>query len=129
MDRFASQDRGSCASPRRETGTACWQVVVEASSWVSVVQTGWGWRSPDGIQLSFAEGLARVPREIFEHDDPLQYPDSSAWLDSHGYASLALGVTDEIARGWARYDALAFSLVGIASIGAAIVVVNRRRPA
>ena len=109
-----------------ETSTAGGTVVTDPLA--RVVQTGWGWRSPDGIQLSFAEGLARVPREIFEHDDPLQYPDSSAWLDSHGYASLALGVTDEIARGWARYDALAFSLVGIASIGAAIVVVNRRRP-
>jgi hypothetical protein len=84
--------------------------------------------SPSGITaVKPCTATVSVPREIFEHDDPLQYPDSSAWLDSHGYASLALGVTDEIARGWAWYDALAFSLVGMGSIGAAIVVVNRRR--
>jgi hypothetical protein len=110
-----------------ETSTAGGDMIVK-DPLARVVQSGWGWRSPDGIQLSFDEGLARVPREIFEHDDPIQYADSSAWLDSHGYASLALGVTDELALGWAPYDALAFSLIGLGSIGAAIVVVNRRRP-
>jgi len=93
-----------------------------------VVQSGWGWRAPDGVQLSFAEGLARVPREVFERDDPVQYPESTAWLHGQGYKSLALGVTDEIAMGWAPYDALVYSLVGAASVAGAIVVVNRRRP-
>jgi hypothetical protein len=93
-----------------------------------MVQTGWGWRAPDGVRLSFDESLARVPRKIFEHDDPVQYADSSAWLDSHGYAYLEFGVTDETAMGWAPYDALAFSLIGAASLAGTIVVVNRRRP-
>jgi hypothetical protein len=93
-----------------------------------VVQSGWGWRAPDGTQLTFEEGLARVPREIFDHDDRVQYINSSAWLFEHGYASLALGVTAEQALGWAPYDALIFGLVGTASIAGTIVVVNRRRP-
>jgi len=34
----------------------------------------------------------------------------------------------EMALGWAPYDALAFVIVGVASIAGTIPMVNRRRP-
>ena len=109
-------------------GTSSAEGDVEIDRPTRVVQSGWGWRAPDGTQLSFQEGLAVVPAEIADGDDPVQYPNSTQWLLDHGYASLALGVTDERALGWAPYDALAFSLIGAASLVGAAVVVSRRRP-
>lgn len=89
--------------------------------------TGWGFRSPDGRIIPLAEAVQLTPPEVAEQDD-IQYAASTEWLVSHGYVHLQLGITDEAASGWASYDALIFGLVGVASIGGAVVVVNRRRP-
>jgi hypothetical protein len=65
---------------------------------------------------------------VAEQDPPEQPVYSLEWLANHGYALLVLGVTDELALGWAPYDALLFGLVGMASLAGTIVLVNRRRP-
>ncbi|MEP6468788.1 MAG: hypothetical protein ABJC24_03370 [Chloroflexota bacterium] len=41
---------------------------------------------------------------------------------------MLLGVTDETAMRWAPYDGLILGGAGIAPIGAAIVLLSRRRP-
>lgn len=92
------------------------------------LQTGWAWLRPDGSQMSNDDALALVPVDVAEHDDPVQPIASMQWLEERGYALVPLGVTDERALGWTQYDALAFGLVGLGSIGGAVVVVNRRRP-
>jgi len=92
------------------------------------LQTGWAWLRPDGSQMSNDDALALVPVDVAEHDDPVQPIASMQWLEERGYALVPLGVTDERALDWTQYDALAFGLVGLGSIGGAVVVVNRRRP-
>lgn len=92
-------------------------VVIEDAS--TAVQTGWAWLTPQGTQVTDLQARAQVPAGM-------SHPET--WLADHGYRLVALGVTEEVAMGWALYDALGFSLVGSASLGATIVVVNRRRP-
>lgn len=92
------------------------------------LQTGWAWLRPDGGQMSNDDALALVPADVAEHDHPEQPLASAQWLEERGYVLAPLGVTDERALGWTQYDALAFGLVGLGSIGGAVVVVNRRRP-
>jgi len=94
------------------------------------VTTGWGVRTPEGAMISFAEARVIVDAARVAAPDPNDEQDLTAlgWLEEHGYTLLPLGVTDEMALGWAPYDALAFGLVGVASIGGAVVLVNRRRP-
>ena len=77
------------------------------------------WLSPEGERLADDIATAAVPADV---------SDSMAWLTDHGYRRVTLGVTEEVALGWASYDALAFGLVGVASLAAAVVVVDRRRP-
>lgn len=40
-----------------------------------------------------------------------------------------MGVSDEMALGWAPYDGAIFGIVGVLSLAGAVVLVNRRRPA
>jgi hypothetical protein len=95
----------------------------------TVVTTGWAWRTPEGTQISDQAAKALVPAEVSKLDSGQdQAVHSIGWLEDHGYRLLALGVTDEMALGWAPYDALLFSLVGMASFAGAIILVNRRRP-
>jgi hypothetical protein len=42
---------------------------------------------------------------------------------------VSLGVTDDMALGWAPYDGVTFGVVGMAGIAGTIMLVNRRRPA
>ena len=90
----------------------------EAGNW-----NGWtygsAWLAPDGTQLSDEGGFALVPPGEL---------DPQAWLLDRGYRWVIIGVTEEAAMGWGRYDALIFSLVGVLSLAASIVVVDRRRP-
>jgi hypothetical protein len=98
-------------------------VVADVSSRESGTWNGWtygsAWLAPDGIQLSDEDGFALVPQGAL---DPV------AWLQDHGYRWVIIGVSEERAMEWGRYDALIFGLVGVASLVAAIVVVDRRRP-
>jgi len=98
-------------------------VIADVSSRESGTWNGWtygsAWIAPDGIQLSDEGGFALVPQGE---------ADPTAWLLDHGYRWVIIGVGEEDAMGWARYDMLIFGLVGIASVAAAIVVVDRRRP-
>jgi hypothetical protein len=94
------------------------------------VPTDWGWLTPNGELLSKEEARriatqAGVPPA--EPDDVQDTP-ASTWLAEHGYMGVSLGVTDEMALGWAPYDGITFGLVGLIGIGSAIVLVNRRRP-
>jgi hypothetical protein len=94
------------------------------------VATDWGWLTPNGELLS-KEEARRIATEAgvppAEPDDVQDTP-ASTWLDEHGYIGVSLGVTDEMALGWAPYDGITFGLVGLIGIGSAIVLVNRRRP-
>lgn len=80
---------------------------------------GQGWLTPEGAQIEDEESFARVPSG---ESDP------NAWLRDQGYKQFIVGVREEVAMGWAPYEALGFGLVGMASFVAGIVVVNRRRP-
>lgn len=82
-------------------------------------QMGRVWLTSAGDRLSDVEAMARVPAGVSEPEP---------WLADHGYRWVEIGVTEEVGLRWAAYDALGFSLVGVASLGASIVVVNRRRP-
>lgn len=80
---------------------------------------GQGWLTPEGLQIGDEEAFARVPSGE---------SDAYAWLQHQGYKQFIAGVSEEVAMGWAPYEAFGFGLVGVASLGAGIVVVNRRRP-
>jgi hypothetical protein len=90
--------------------------------------TDWGWIAPDGKIFPLQDALTLVPREIYDHDDHIQYTDSSTWLAGQGYVSTPLGVMHEQAMGWQPYEALLFGSLGVALVGSTVLVVNRRRP-
>jgi hypothetical protein len=94
------------------------------------VQTGWGVRVPDGTLISFKEARALVSAAGVPPADPDDLQDVPAllWLEEYGYTVVPLGLTEEIAMGWAPIDALLYGLVGVASLGGAVVLVNRLRP-
>ncbi|MGH2456206.1 MAG: hypothetical protein ACRDHD_08110 [Candidatus Limnocylindria bacterium] len=94
------------------------------------VAIGWGWWTPDG-QLIGAEEARRIATEAgVPPADPgdVQDTPASTWLAEHGYLGVSLGVTDEMALGWAPFDGITFGLVGLIGLGGAAVLVNRRRP-
>lgn len=97
--------------------------IAGVSSQESGTWDGWTmgslWLAPDGSQISDNDAFALVPSGE---------SDGYAWLRSQGYKDVVVGVSQEVAMGWARYDVLIFGLVGIASIAAGIAVVDRRRP-
>lgn len=49
-------------------------------------------------------------------------------LAANGYGLVQLGVSDEMARGWARYDGMIFGTVRLVGWAVTAVVVARRRP-
>jgi hypothetical protein len=94
------------------------------------VTTGWAVVAPDGTLLSSEEARdvaasAGVPPA--SPDDVQDIP-ALTWYEENGYVLLPIGVSDEMALGWAPYDGLIFGLVGALSVAAPCVVVNRRRP-
>lgn len=92
--------------------------LVPVDDGASVVQSAWAFLAPDGRQLSVEEAQALVPVD----------EDAAKWLTTNGYSWLGLGVERNVAMRWAWYDALAFAVGGLASIGATVVIVNRSRP-
>jgi len=94
------------------------------------VPTGWAWVTPDGdlISADAARQLATEAGVLPPDPNDVQDTPAAVWLQEHGYAELPIGVTDKLAMGWAPYDGLIFGLVGLVSLGATIVLVNRRRP-
>jgi len=86
---------------------------------VSVVQSEWAFLAPDGRQLSVEEVQALAP---------VGDEDREKWLATNGYSWVGLGVQRNVAMRWAWYDELAFVVVGLSSIGATVVIVNRSRP-
>jgi hypothetical protein len=94
------------------------------------VTTGWVVRTPDGTLLS-SEDARRIATDAgVESPAPDDVQDTPAliWYDENGYVLLPVGVTDEMALGWAPFDGIAFGLVGVIGVGSTIVLVNRRRP-
>jgi hypothetical protein len=94
------------------------------------VPTSWGWLTPAGDLLS-KEAARKVASDAgVPPADPNDVQDTPAgvWLEEHGYTEVSLGVTEEMAMGWAPYDGLIFGLLGLVSLGATVVLVNRRRP-
>jgi hypothetical protein len=89
---------------------------------------GYAWRTPAGEIIPWDDRIYElVPPEAHEStEDPDSGPE--AWLRAHGYTFLRLGVTDQIVNGWVPLDVAGMSLIGLAGIGGAAVVVNRRRP-
>ncbi len=99
------------------------------SSASAVIQTGWGWRTPDGRILDDAQGLALVPTDVASKDAGAVQPINSAqWLMDRGYEEIGFGVSQSQALGWAAWDVLLFGAIGIGALGAAAAVVDRRRP-
>jgi hypothetical protein len=83
----------------------------------------WGsaWFAPDGTEIDEEVARAQVPATVGV-DDRYQ------WLSDNGYRNPVIGVREEVALGWAPYEALGFTVVGAVFLAAATVVVNRRRP-
>lgn len=96
----------------------------------NAVITDVAYRTPDGKQISLADALAAAHAAGAPEPAPGDVQDNPAlvWLEQHGYVELALGVTREMALGWAPYDALCFVLVGFASLAGTTLVVNQKRP-
>ncbi len=94
------------------------------------VATTWGWLTPEGDLLSRDAARKLASDAGVPPADPNDVQDTPAatWLDEHGYIGVSLGVTDEMAMRWAPVDGLIFGLVGLASLGSTILLVNRRRP-
>jgi len=97
------------------------------TSEASGITTGFGWRAPDGTELSLDAGFALVPESV-SATDGIQRGDSAAWLEEHGYKEMQVGVPYSVVGGWAIYDAGFFTAVGLAGIVGTAFFVNRRRP-
>jgi hypothetical protein len=94
------------------------------------VPTGWVWKAPDGAVLTDDAAMAVVPPELVAQDaGQVQPVHAATWLEEHGYTQLSVGISIDVAMGWAPHEAIAYLLLGVGSIGIAVWLVNRRRPA
>ncbi len=102
------------------------EVVVAPRS----ITTGYEWRAPDGKRISFQEArrIATAAGVPLPRANDSQDVAAAVWLDAHGYRLLIVGITDEMALGWASYDAAIFGAVGLISLPTAFWLVRRRRP-
>jgi hypothetical protein len=118
----ASLEPGVIAEISPETGE--YQLEPRAET------TGWGVVTPDGRLLSSDEAreIATAAGVPAAPPDDVQDIPALTWYEENGYVLLPMGVSDDMALGWAPYDGLIFGLVGAISIAGAVVVVNRRRP-
>jgi hypothetical protein len=94
------------------------------------ITTGNGWITPDGQQISMQEArliatAAGVPQP---KQDDSQDIAAAVWLDAHGYQSVVVGITDEMALGWGWYEAAIFGVLGVIPLATAFWLVQRRRP-
>ena len=104
------------------------RIVIGEFDYMGDYGFGYAWQAPDGTLTPYDDQIYRlVPPEAMEYtEDPDSGPE--AWLSSHGYVMLQLGVTREIVAGWVPIELAWMSLVGLAGIGGTALVVNRRRP-
>jgi hypothetical protein len=92
------------------------------------ITTGNGWIAPDGQQISMQEARRIATAAGVPPPKDSQDLDAALWLDAHGYQSVVVGVTDEMALGWGPYEAATFGVVGVISLATAFWLVQRRRP-
>jgi len=94
------------------------------------VTTGWAVEAPDGTLLSSREARDLATAAGVESPAPEDVQDTPAliWYEENGYVLLPIGITDQMALGWAPFDGVAFGLIGVFGLGSAVVLVNRRRP-
>lgn len=94
------------------------------------VTTEWGVQAPDGRLLSSAHAreIATAAGVPPAPPDDVQDIPALIWYEENGYFLLPMGISDEMAMGWAPLDAAIFGTVGVVSLAAATVLVNRRRP-
>jgi hypothetical protein len=102
------------------------EVVVAPRS----ITTGYEWRGPDGQRVSFqaARRIATAAGVPLPPTNDSQDVAAALWLDAHGYRLLIVGITDEMALGWASYEAAIFGALGLISLPTAFLLVRRRRP-
>jgi hypothetical protein len=94
------------------------------------VATDWAWRTPDGVVLSKEAATALVPPDLVAQDEGQVQPVHAAvWLEEHGYTEVSVGISIDVAMGWAPLEGGAYVLLGVGSIAVAVWLVNRRRPA
>lgn len=94
------------------------------------VATDWAWRTPDGALLTKEAATALVPPELTAQDQGQVQPvHTITWLEEHGYTEVSLGISIDVAMGWAPYEAGAYAILGLGSMVVAAWLVNRRRPA
>jgi hypothetical protein len=96
----------------------------------NAVVTAVAYRAPDGkvLRLSEALAVAHAAGAPTPALGDVQDLPALGWLERHGYAELALGVTNEMALGWAPFDALCYGIVGLASLAGAVLIMNQKRP-
>lgn len=93
------------------------------------VATDWAWRTPDGAVISKEEATALVPPELVAQDEGMvQLMNVAVWLEERGYRQVSIGISTDVAFGWAPLEAGAYVLLGLGSIAAGAWLVNRRRP-
>jgi hypothetical protein len=94
------------------------------------ITTGNGWIAPDGQQISMPEArrIATAAGVPPPKEDDSQDLVAALWLDAHGYQSVVVGITDEMALGWGSYEATIFGALGLISLPTAFWLVQRRRP-
>lgn len=91
--------------------------------------TGWAFLTPAGQYISREASNALVPPEIVALDVGSPQPmAASTWLEDHGYTEVTIGISVPEAMRWAPIEAGAYLGLGLASMGIALVLVNRRRP-
>jgi hypothetical protein len=94
-------------------------VVIDEPGGGGGMFTGQTWLGPDGAQVPDEEVTSAVPAGVTEPD---------TWLLDHGYRLVEIGIPGAVVLQWVPYEAIGFGLVGLGSLLAGAVVVNRRRP-
>lgn len=94
------------------------------------ITTGYEWTTPERQRISIAEArrIATAAGVALPKAGDSQDSDAAVWLAAHGYQLVIIGITDEMALGWAPYEAAIFSVVGVILLSTAFWLVHRRRP-
>jgi hypothetical protein len=94
-------------------------VVIDEAGGGGGMFTGQTWLGPDGAQVTWEQVTSLVPAGVTEPD---------AWLTDHGYRLVEIGIPGAVVLQLVPYEAAGFGLLGLASLSAGAVIVNRRRP-
>jgi len=79
-------------------------------------------RAPDGT-------LYPLDEDVEASIAPPGVPEPETWLYDHGYSLAQFAVTDDAAGGWVPYQVALSIALGVASLAATALVIDRRRPA